>query len=173
VSNARARYLKARKDYDSALESEKNARQETDGLTSVINVGAIGVQYASDELVRARENFYSSFRESLAEHDPEFARLMRHANAAQAAFQQCRLMVEELKRVLSSSLHTPAGVSELDEATRTAHFALVRGCRELGTKGLEVVRGQLEVLAERAEEHQGRAYCYLEAAIEREEGRAA
>lgn len=174
MSQARARYLSARKAYDSALEADTRIRQESDGgVLPALNTAEIALGYASQELERARDNYYSAFRADLAAHDPEFRRLEKNAHAAQAAYQQCRLMVDELRRVLSSSLHTPDGMRELDEATRTAHFALVRACRELGTKGLDVVKAQLEVLSERAEEHQGRAYCYLEAAVEREEGRAA
>lgn len=173
MSQARARYLKAQRDYDHAVESEKAARLASDAQSPELNVATIGLEYAGQELVRARENFYSAFRENLASHDPEFRRLEANANAAQQAYQQARLMVDELRRVLSSALTSPSGIHALDQETRELHFALLKDSRELAKAGLEVVKEKLGKLGERAEEHQGRAYCYLEAALAREEGRAA
>lgn len=173
MSQARARYLKAQKDYEYAVASEKNARLSSDKMSPELNVAAIGLEYAGNELARARENFYSAFRADLSAHDLEFKRLERNAQAAQHAFYQAKLMVTELRRVLTTSLMAPEGLDTLDAATRDSYARLNVSTRQLAKGGVASVEAELRLLEERAEEHQGRAYCYLEAALEREEGRAA
>jgi hypothetical protein len=173
MSRARARYLKAKLDYAFAVEAEKTARLSSDGMSPELGVAARGVQFAGEELIRAKDNFYAGFRADLSAHDPEFRRLEKNAYAAQAALQQGKLMAAELRRVLTTSLVAPEGLDTLDDATRDSYGRLNAATRKLGRGGLTAIDSELHVLEERAEEYQGRAYCYLEAAIEREEARAA
>ena len=172
MSQARARYLRAKIDHAFAVEAEKTARLSSDAQSPELTVATRGIEFAEQELLRAQGNFYSHVRSELAQVDLEFRRLERNAHAAQGAYQQARLMVDELRRVLTASLMAPEGLDGLDADTRDSYGRLNASTRALARGGLTALESELDVLSERAEEHQGRAYCYLEAAVEREEARA-
>src|SRR6478736_2097938 len=99
MSPTRAKYITAKKAYDSACEQEKLERQ-ADGYPQRLRMAEHFTQCMARDLETARSEYFREFREALAERDPAFKRIQSQATVACSVYYAAKTLRDELRRLV-------------------------------------------------------------------------